>query len=55
MRLFGTASAAALAVALALASAAHAQMQIRDVRLCSTQTEDLADQRIAACTAMMII
>src|SRR6202162_3638731 len=53
LRLFGAAWAAALAVALALPGAAHAQMQIRDVRMCSTQTEDLADERIAACTAML--
>ncbi len=42
-----------MAVVLALPGAAHAQMQMRDLRLCATQTEDLADERIAACTAML--
>src|SRR5450631_4847625 len=53
IRLFGAVVAAALAVAFLLPGAANAQTHLSDVRTCSTQTEDLADQRITACTAML--
>src|SRR5208283_3647324 len=37
----------------ALPFGAAAQAPSREARLCATQTESLADQRIAACTSML--
>src|ERR1039457_5752915 len=50
-RLLGAVSLAAIAAALAFPGAAQAES--RDARLCATQTESLADQRIAACSGML--
>jgi tetratricopeptide (TPR) repeat protein len=50
-RLFEAASLAVIAAALSLAGAAQAQS--RDARMCATQTESLADKRIAACSGML--
>ena len=40
-------------VAAACASPGASAQQTRDLRMCATQTEGLADQRIAACTALL--
>src|SRR5664279_6133972 len=50
-RLLGAASLAVMAAALSFADAAQAES--RDARKCATQTESLADQRIAACASML--
>ena len=50
-RLLGAVSLAAMAAALSFAGAAQAQS--RDARMCATQTESLADKRIAACSGML--
>jgi hypothetical protein len=49
--LFGAIAAAAIAVALP--GSASAQMRMQDIRACSTQRQDLADERVAACTGMI--
>src|SRR5476651_346129 len=50
-QLLGAASLAVMAAALSFPGAAQAES--RDARLCATQTESLADQRIAACSGML--
>src|SRR6202158_3800240 len=50
-RLLGAISLAAMAAALSFAGPAHAQS--RDAQMCATQTESLADKRIAACSSML--
>ena len=40
-------------VAAACASPGASAQQTRDLRICATQTESLADQRIAACTTLL--
>src|SRR5665213_1861660 len=47
------AALAAMAFTCALPTAGQARIDTRDIRTCSNQTEDLAEQRIAACTAMI--
>ncbi|MGH6666057.1 MAG: hypothetical protein ACREB2_14335, partial [Pseudolabrys sp.] len=47
-RLFASVSFAVLAMAMPLGGAARAQSH-----LCATQTESMADQRIAACSSML--
>src|SRR5579872_6922633 len=51
--LFAIAALAVTAVTFAAPRQAHAQLKIADARMCSAQTEDLAEQRIAACSAML--
>src|SRR5674476_567869 len=46
-RLLGAASLAVMVTALSFADAAQAES--REARMCATQTESLADQRIATC------
>ena len=43
----------AVAIDVTLPATAHAQLSMQDIRTCSMQTEDAADQRIAACSAMI--
>src|SRR6202142_583674 len=50
-RLLGAVSLAAIAAALSFPGAAQAESG--EARLCATQTESLADQRIAACSGML--
>ena len=50
-RLLGAASLAVMVTALSFADAAQAES--REARMCATQTESLADQRIAACAGML--
>src|SRR5450759_2297350 len=50
-RLLGAASLAVMVTALSFADAAPAES--REARMCATQTESLADQRIAACAGML--
>src|ERR1039458_10668927 len=50
-KLFATISLAAMAAACPVSGAAVAQS--RAASLCATQTESLADQRIAACSSMI--
>jgi tetratricopeptide (TPR) repeat protein len=49
--LIRAASLAAIAVASAWSSGAQAQ--VRDARMCATQVEDLANERIAACARLL--
>src|ERR1035437_5388110 len=51
VRLLGAASLAVMVTALSFADAA--QGESREARMCATQTESLADQRIAACAGML--
>src|SRR5664280_1995116 len=51
VRLLGAASLAVMVTALSFADAAQAES--REARTCATQTESLADQRIAACAGML--
>ena len=46
-------SVAASFVAIAVAHPGTAQAQARVAHMCATQTESLADQRIAACTTIL--
>jgi len=50
-RLFGAVSLAVMAAALAVPTSANAQS--REAHMCATQTESLAEQRIAACSGML--
>src|ERR1035437_7436910 len=50
-RLLGAASLAVMAAALSFHGAAQAES--REALMCATQTESLADQRIAACAGML--
>ncbi|HSP48666.1 MAG TPA: tetratricopeptide repeat protein [Pseudolabrys sp.] len=50
-RLLGAASLAVMTAALSFADTAQAES--REARMCATQTESLAEQRIAACTGML--
>src|SRR5665647_736151 len=50
-RLLGAASLAVMVTALSFSDAAQAES--REARMCATQTESLADQRIAACAGML--